>query len=70
MTLEVKMKLIITDKHGNRNALEVVKMKVFANAEYIQYGTNEGEFFWTPETGFTIHPVYQAKDERVVRVEV
>ena len=45
-------------------------MKVFANAGYIQYGTSEGEFFWTAETGFTIHPVYQAKDERVVRVEV
>jgi hypothetical protein len=45
-------------------------MKVFANAGYIQYGTNEGEFLWTLETGFTIHPVYQAKDERVVRVEV
>ena len=64
------MKLIITDKHGNRNALEVVKMKVFSNAGYIQYGTSEGEFFWTAETGFSIHPVYQAKDERVVRVEV
>ena len=64
------MKLIITDKHGNKNALEVVKMKVFSNARYIQYGTSEGEFFWTAETGFTIHPVYQAKDKRVVRVEV
>ena len=64
------MKLIITDKHGNENALDVVKMKVFANAGYIQYGTSEGEFFWTGETGFTIHPVYQAKDERVVGVEV
>jgi hypothetical protein len=64
------MKLIITDEHGNENALDVVKMKVFANAGYIQYGTNEGEFLWTLETGFTIHPVYQAKDERVVRVEV
>ena len=39
------MKLIITDEQGNRNALEVVKMKVFANAGYIQYGTSEGEFF-------------------------
>ena len=45
-------------------------MKVFANAGYIQYGTSEGEFFWTPETGFTTHPVWQWKDERVVRIEV
>lgn len=64
------MKLIVTDKHGNENALEVVKMKVFANAGYIQYGTSVGEFFWTPETGFTTHPVWQWKDERVVRIEV
>tara|TARA_A100001201_G_scaffold25134_1_gene28315 strand:+ start:723 stop:917 length:195 start_codon:yes stop_codon:yes gene_type:complete len=64
------MKLIITDKHGNENALEVVKMKVFANAGYIQYGTSEGEFFWNPEIGFATHPLYAWKDERVVRIEV
>ena len=66
------MKLIIlTDKQGNEHALEIVKMKSYPNAGYIEYvvqgfigepvvdNYNRFEIFWTEEKGFSmVHPFY------------
>lgn len=53
------MKLLLTDTKGNKIALEVGKYKVFANAGYIEYDTNEGTIFWTIENGFgMVHPFH------------
>ena len=53
------MKLLLQNTNGNKIALEVGKYKVFANAGYIEYDTNEGTIFWTVENGFgMVHPFH------------
>ena len=53
------MKLLLKDTNGNKIALEVGKYKVFADAGYIEYGTDEGTIFWTVDNGFgMVHPFH------------